>query len=680
MEANEECQMKQGVSFKFNNSVNGKFTYFNDFEKANLLYAQSEKVSSFKYHGSLRGFAYINIYSAMNGENWIVNKTQIDSEKSLVSIHASSMFLSYGVIFPSGIFVIRYLKFLSPAIALRVHQSLMTFGMIFSQFAAVSLYFLLNHKARTVHAGFGIATGGVLIITPFIGYFSISSVSIFAKRSKLLRVAHKLIGHLNFLLGLVATGIGSNEISTYYDSAPYFFYFFVAWFTLWTMLYIVLGEFRILEKLLSKTKWVKMIKSKYQNLESFEIGLTWPEILQKIDSGADWIVIDGHFYDVGAFYTQHPGGDSFIQQTIGTDASKIFTVGPYAYNNKELIQEQHFHSFWARRTLQTLIVGNVLNLEDLDVYKSPRMNAEMIEQVEMKGLRDSYVSQIYGKAPCSSISWINYTNLKLVGIKIVDTHTNTPAYTFKFELLDVNDSVLCMPGDRFEIININNKEDCRVSKQYCSSVSHFSQGILELYVPVKSNSYMSHFFQRLYLGQLVRIRGPISWPDAINKGSAYAKWDNIYCICDSDNVFLALNIVDFYLSVPSQANPSKIRLLVCWNKADSLMMTERIDLTEKQGVTVFHHCKNPPPSWSGLQGNISSDALLKIMGLQAPMKSSPNLICESATTLESINNQNHVFLLGSETFRASLGKIFRKKLGYDSSALTELDANEQIPN
>lgn len=52
---------------------------------------------------------------------------------------------------------------------------------------------------------------------------------------------------------------------------------------------------------------------------------SWSEVRSHQEPADCWVVIDGVVYDMSNFSTVHPGGQSPIEQSCGTDATELFS-------------------------------------------------------------------------------------------------------------------------------------------------------------------------------------------------------------------------------------------------------------------------------------------------------------------------------------------------------------------
>jgi len=87
----------------------------------------------------------------------------------------------------------------------------------------------------------------------------------------------------------------------------------------------------------------------------------WTEIKQKIQRGAQLVVVEGLVHDVSNFVKSHPGGEILLRSAIGTDATARF-------NGKQTHGETYKHSTAARHLLTTFRVARLaIPVESSDV-------------------------------------------------------------------------------------------------------------------------------------------------------------------------------------------------------------------------------------------------------------------------------------------------------------------------
>jgi len=84
---------------------------------------------------------------------------------------------------------------------------------------------------------------------------------------------------------------------------------------------------------------------------------SWKDFGGRIDSGHNWILINGVIYDVTQLMKKHPGGRAIVLSMIGLDASRYFGSDKYP------IDGVYCHSRLARYMLLKLAVGKIVAVE-----------------------------------------------------------------------------------------------------------------------------------------------------------------------------------------------------------------------------------------------------------------------------------------------------------------------------
>lgn len=76
--------------------------------------------------------------------------------------------------------------------------------------------------------------------------------------------------------------------------------------------------------------------------------MTTKQVQEKVKIGNNWIIIEDLVYDVGEFYSRHPGGESILKAYLGRDATSAFKGG------------LNHHTQSARTLARTMVVGRIV--------------------------------------------------------------------------------------------------------------------------------------------------------------------------------------------------------------------------------------------------------------------------------------------------------------------------------
>jgi len=116
------------------------------------------------------------------------------------------------------------------------------------------------------------------------------------------------------------------------------------------------GQLHMKQKKLDQEKAKIMYPGPIQSLPEWN----WTEIKQKIQRGAQLVVVEGLVHDVSNFVKSHPGGEVLLRSAIGTDATARF-------NGKQTRGETYKHSTAARHLLTTFRVARLAPPVESDV-------------------------------------------------------------------------------------------------------------------------------------------------------------------------------------------------------------------------------------------------------------------------------------------------------------------------
>jgi cytochrome b involved in lipid metabolism len=276
-----------------------------------MIYALSSTSYTFGYHGPAnRGSVSLNFQSS-------TTPTSVSQGVSFLFklFHGGSMLMVYVFLYPAGVFLARYYHGLANWVD--YHQLMMSIGMTQSLFTVLSIVIANNGLTfrPTVHRILGIMVALINLITYSLGN------SIKLKNSKLYikyrRKIHIILGYFTCLGGLVNCFFGLLELAI--ETLPYIFL---------AVLLLLAVVFYLAARYSTAVTHFSPVSENIKQVPVFD----WSEILNRVSSGAKWLVIDGHVYDVQKFMEEHPGGSILLERVLGTDCTEQF--GPILQQHK----------------------------------------------------------------------------------------------------------------------------------------------------------------------------------------------------------------------------------------------------------------------------------------------------------------------------------------------------------
>lgn len=278
--------------------------------------------------------------------------------------HAVLMSLSWGLLAPLGIIVMRYMKFWRPWLS--VHEALMTGAFLLSiTGAGLSFGNKLYTQVEGAHSYIGIIATAAVVTQFLLGravahYRSANNdKSLSPSVVNAIAFAHKMMGRCLFLLTLANGVLGHNKYGEEFGgSGMKFFWLIVVGF--WLAVIAVLETIKIVKdrqsNITSRSEVHRVAKGE-AGAEADEgandlRSMTKEEFLRQVKEGAQWSVLDGKIIDVSSYLDGHPGGAATLIEFVGRDMSNVFH-GRAAPSSGEL----HPHGRFAMEMAKGFAVG-----------------------------------------------------------------------------------------------------------------------------------------------------------------------------------------------------------------------------------------------------------------------------------------------------------------------------------
>ncbi|KAJ3324500.1 hypothetical protein HDV06_006911 [Boothiomyces sp. JEL0866] len=324
VDAKSTCGTTQGVTFQRPLAPGGSAQLLSSNSSVYLLFAYGVNYYSLSApHGPAnRGGTQVNFFAAsssISSDPTLVD-TLLNLELNLVAMHGIVLFSCFSVVFPTGIFIIRYMKLNKNSLS--IHKTLMSMGVYTSEITMMALSLGVRNKFGYLHVKLGIAMFCILTTTAFLGNQSTRLKTIRNISRRHLKLAHRILGACAMCLGYITAAFGVIDISVYSSNFQgKLIYIYISCIAVIIALFFFIGESRIFTKVWSQKTTAQSNQPR---------GYYWHEIIQRIENGENWIIIGSCVYDVAEFRFKHPGGMELLDEAVGTDATRSFfgTVAP----------------------------------------------------------------------------------------------------------------------------------------------------------------------------------------------------------------------------------------------------------------------------------------------------------------------------------------------------------------
>ncbi|KAJ3276165.1 hypothetical protein HDV01_005613 [Terramyces sp. JEL0728] len=656
VDAKSSCGTTQGVSFQRPLAPGGSALTLSSNSSVYMVFAYGENYYSLSApHGPAnRGGASINFFSTSTtiSSDLTLVATLLGLELNLVAMHGVVLFTCFGVVFPTGIFIIRYMKLNKNSLA--IHKSLMSMGVYTSEITMLALSLGVRSKIGYTHVKFGIAMFFVLTATAFLGNQSTRLKTIRNISRRHLKLAHRILGACAMCLGYVTAAFGVIDISAYKSTLEgKLIYVYISCVAAIVSLFFFLGESGIFNRVWGQTTTTQSGQPR---------GYYWSEIIQRIENGENWIIIGSCVYDVAEFRFKHPGGMKLLDEAVGTDATRAFfgtvaslpkAINTAADSSVDTIQKSApinpvpnlrararsgsgkaikdkdrvpkylipAHSSFAIQQLHSMFVGRILDYKptyDKQLLKKLPNELSMISS--MHGRKSSsliisagsnnnlmedrcffvskYLSEMEIRTADANLAIFptHYINLRVMAkILVTGPKAKCPVYKFRLHFETPELQINFLPGDYIVIMHrvANEKSDEEkllqcISRKY-TPVKVANHGYLELVIKIYPHGALTQPLGQLSVGDKVRVRGYFEGQKIL--GAAVPSpppYETVLLICAGSGVTPMLLLIDYFLKAAVSVAPPKILLLTQNNSVDDIIMEADINEIMNRNLDILH--------------------------------------------------------------------------------------------
>ncbi|CAG8624350.1 25369_t:CDS:10 [Dentiscutata erythropus] len=657
----------------------------------NVIYAWNPSSNYLSYHGGNRNKALVNFFSG-----GAASSSGIGDSMFLTRLaHGISMALTWSVLFPASIFIVRYMKHNDNH--MKQHRNIQIFGSV-SVFTFGSAAMAISQdQQRTLHGVLGITlyTGVFLQITfgalTIWGLASVESANhgIFSY----IKTFHLIVGTGLMILAAVNIYLGIGQLNV----SPIFTYIYFTWLGILVLLYICTECWY---KYNSNNKLFKIINDPevnnkrgrlrneipnevYENLPTF----TWKMINERIIGGALLVVAENLVFDIRKWIYTHPGGVKILQRVIGTDISGVFfndknlEIKTDEFKNKDSVHTVDLYeegedqnkkvsrrksSIKRRHTIaDTMDRINVTLVKDLRIVmhshskfataKLASMVIGKLEKTEFNEFKkDSTSENIISSSAMLPRETESFKRYVLVNKdNVTGIYAERPVKKFIFQVIDPNDSVpKITPGDYIEIM-------CHIEGQVvirCYNLFKLkSPKCFSIIVKIYKDGLMSTYLDKLLDGFEIKVRGPFGidrrvdeliprpLPNSnplLNPDSVDGCWDTLFMLCGGSGLSPMLQLIDYHFE--HEDRDFKLYLLFANEKLHDIILKrylDKLEIASNGKLKVTHILKSPPKKWDGLIDHVDEDIIFDWISKNYTPKP-PNPPKPSENIYFDINYQN----------------------------------------
>ncbi|KAJ3261418.1 hypothetical protein HK103_006026 [Boothiomyces macroporosus] len=654
VDAKSTCGTTQGVTFQRPLAPGGTAQLLSSNSSVYLIFAYGVNYYSLSApHGPAnRGGTQVNFFAtsaSITSDPSLVD-TLLSLELNLVAMHGVVLFTCFAVVFPTGIFIIRYMKLNKNSLA--IHKTLMSMGVYTSEITMLALSLGVRSKFGYTHVKFGIAMFCVLTTTAFLGNQSTRLKTIRNINRRHLKLAHRIMGACAMCLGYITAAFGVLDISAYNSSFEgMLIYIYLACIAFVVAVFFFVGESGIFNRI-----WAEKAAAQ----QSQPRGYYWSEIIQRIENGENWIIIGSCVYDVTEFRFKHPGGMELLDEAVGTDATRSFfgTVAPLpkALNvvaeSSDTVQKSATvtplvksrpraksssfkapkekvpkflipaHSSFAIQQLHSMFVGRILDYiptyekqllkrlpNELSITSSTHGKKAMTNSafsvasssVSMEDryfFISKYLSEMEIKTADANpgIFPSHYINLRVMAkFLVTGPNAKCPVYKFRLHFETPELQINFLPGDHIivmhRILNEKSNEEkllqC-ISRKY-TPIKVSNQGYMELVIKIYKDGALTPHLGQLSVGDKVRVRGYFEGQKVLGPAvPSYPPYETVLLLCAGSGITPMLLLIDYFIKASVSVKPPKILLLTQNSTVDDIIMESEINDIMSRNMDILH--------------------------------------------------------------------------------------------
>ncbi|CAB4491492.1 unnamed protein product [Rhizophagus irregularis] len=507
-----------------------------------LIYAWNPGSNGLSYHGGNRGSLKINFFSST------IAQSAETKNKLTRLLHGLAMFVTWSVLFPLSVFIVRYWKHVDTY--LFQHRNMQIVGGVsVSTFGAAAMA-TADYQKRSIHGLVGISIYTIVFAQIGLGFIAIWGLAHLESANRGImrgiRMAHFILGSsliivawVNIYLGIIQFGGNMMWRIAYLIWIGFTLIAFIGgeyWYNFRNGNY-----FYRKSDLETKQKRIheKIPADVYERLPV----VTWDDVNTRIASGAQLVVAEGLLFDIRKWIRIHPGGAKILHRVIGTDITNDFFLdtsdqSKFTFDQKD---SENRHSMIQYNTLKKY--DDTSSFDDSKQKKAVlkrRSIANVFDVINSSSFKNSRVATHHHstfattKLASMVIAKVNEYSDDLHKIQQVESEHNP--HVFKRYIL-VNKEIVSRSDARrpvikltFQVINYEQLPEF-LPGDYIEILCHIKgQVLLRSYTPLQSDKekcfsiiirvyeegLMSRHLMKQLVGFEIKVRGPFDISNQIS--------------------------------------------------------------------------------------------------------------------------------------------------------------------
>lgn len=590
-----------------------------------------------EYHGyGRRGTAMINYADG--------SSITVDSDGSELRhvriLHGAIMLVSFGVLYPIGILIARYLS-KTTTHWLFLHQNIMTLSAGNTLFASVA-NIVSGSSSTSLHEQIGFSLTAMLVLQIGLGYL-IKYEIVEVRFVMLVRRSHVWTGRAMSILGFVNVVSG---LELLYPNAPWAVELFYTWLAILVFIFAVFGELdaarRIRKRLRKDTvdhieqsakkdgdeeravsSAVAMATGEARKREKWVPSVTMAEVEHQVASGQnEWMVVGDYVLDVAGWGSQHPGGSRWINDYLGKDATdKVKDHSRYARWKMNGMRVARIASSATAAPPGSGPVVNPIMSASLGMSQSfpggvpspsPSPYPSAAPSPAPGGSRRSELLSQPGPAtprtPVVEEHALHPHKVRWLAIREVTTLTTGGHVVILVRLALPTGAVYPLqPGQH--VMVVARRPDGKIMQRPYSPVSGPGSDTIDLAVRIYPGGQMTQgFLASAKAGDMLQLMGPKGdpvLPSVSLVSKATPRW--VVGVAGGTGLNPMIPIVRSVVGEPD----IRVLLLIGNRSQDDLYFCDELDeWASRGGTTVVHSLTQPAEGWSGETGRIDESHIL----------------------------------------------------------------------
>ncbi|CAG8586024.1 12445_t:CDS:10 [Funneliformis caledonium] len=492
-----------------------------------MVYAWNPNSNEITYHGGNRGKREVNFRSGMS--------SALDGRMRLLMMHGIVMFTIWGVLFPSSVWIVRYLRHIDSYMV--QHQNLNLFGgLIIGMFATVAMSVTTTHAAST-HAKIGLTIFTITIIQISLGIMAIWGLA--NVESAATGIVRNL-KHLHFYLGgalLLTAWVNIFFGMIQYNANKAFIWAYVVWLICFGFVitasefYYKIKNMQFLWPTVGTNDGTNRLQKCIPNVVYMNLPVvTWDEFNKRVMAGANLVIAEELVFDIHKWIPIHPGGQRILKRVVGTDITRDFFFDPA----DQIVIMNNSNDYDVQRPSISVLTDNAYGRMEYDTGKKrPHSVANAVDMINATTFKDRRVAMYrHSKFATSKLASMVVARIEqeskqaeiplhcnifrryiLTNIETVTKHNaKNPVKKFTFQVLHPDEKLpRFFPGDYIEIMSFVN-----------------TQVITRLYTPIQATDNSFYILVKIYKDGImsqhlnkqlknfeIKVRGPFDIADRI---------------------------------------------------------------------------------------------------------------------------------------------------------------------